>query len=166
MDLTKAFDTVDHGIVVSKLSSVGVSPSALEWFASYLRNWKQRTSCAGMNYLKLYASLSVFDKEASWDRYCSLFSYINELPAVIEHSEVSFYADDTVLYCFSKESHLLESKLNADFCNVATWLQVNKLTLNLTKTKSMLIGSNRKLANISSMSLSIFDCNLDSANTF
>lgn len=119
-----------------------------------------------VNYLKLYVSLSVFHKEASWDRYCSLFSYINELPAVIEHSEVSFYADDTVLYCFSNEPHLLESKLNADFCNVATWLQANKLTLNPTKTKSMLIGSNRKLANISSMSLSRFDCNLDSVNTF
>ena len=43
LDLTKAFDTVDHGILMTKLSSVGVSPSALEWFTSYLSNRKQRT---------------------------------------------------------------------------------------------------------------------------
>ena len=92
--------------------------------------------------------------------------YINELPAVIDHSEVSLYADDTVLHCFSKEPHQLESKLNADFFNVAMWLKANKLTLNLTKTKFMLIGSNRKLVNTSSLSLSIFDCKLDSVNTF
>ena len=55
------------------------------------------------------------------------------------------YADDTVLYSFSKEPHQLESKVNGDLYNVASWLKANKLTLNLSKTKSMLIGSNRKL---------------------
>ena len=44
--------------------------------------------------------------------------------------------------------------------------QANKLTLNLSKTKSMLIGSHRKLADISSMSVSMFDCNIESVNTF
>ena len=116
-----------------------------------------------MNYLKLYLLLSVFQKEASWDRCCSLY-YINDLPAVIEHSEVPLYADDTVLYCFSKEPHQLESKLNEDLYTVALWLKANKLTLNLSNTKSMLIGSNRKLAHASSLSLSIFDCDLDSVN--
>ena len=50
--------------------------------------------------------------------------------------------------------------------NVALWLKENKLTLNLSKTKSMLIGSNRKLVNVSSLSVSIFDCDLDSVNKF
>jgi len=45
LDFTKAFDTVDHGILMSKLSSVGVSTTALEWFTSYLSNRKQGTSC-------------------------------------------------------------------------------------------------------------------------
>ena len=154
LDLTKAFDTVDHGILMSKLSSVGVSPRSLEWFASYLRNRKQQTSCE--NNLSEALPVTFGVPQGSILGPLLFLVYINELPAVIEHSEVSLYADDTVLYCFSKEPHQLESKLNADLYNVAMWLKANKLTLNLTKIKSMLIGSNRKLVNISSMSLSIF----------
>ena len=65
-----------------------------------------------------------------------------------------------------QESHQLESKLNEDLYNVALWLKRNKLTLNLSKTKSMLIGSKRKLAYVLSLSLSIFDFDLDSVNKF
>ena len=164
LDLTKAFDTVDHGILMSKLSSVGVSPSALEWFTSYLSNRKQRTSCE--NELSEALPVTYDVPQGSILDPLLFLVYINDLPAVIEHSEVSLYADDTILYCFSKESHQLESKLNEDLYNVALWVKANKLTLNLSKTKSMLIGSNRKLAYVSSLSLSIFDCDLDSVNKF
>lgn len=87
--------------------------------------------------------------------------YVNELPAAIQHSEISLYADDTDLYCFAKEPRELESKLNANLYNVALWIKANRLTFNLSKTKSMWIGRNRKLFNISSLSLSIFECGLD-----
>jgi len=72
--------------------------------------------------------------------------YINELPAAIEYSEVSLYADDTFLECFEKEPQQLESKLNADLYNLTILLKANKITLNLSKTKYTLIGSNRKLS--------------------
>ena len=51
-------------------------------------------------------------------------------------------------------------KLNEDLSNVAVWLKENKLTLNLGKSKSMLIGSNQKLAKVSELSISIFNCSL------
>ena len=153
---------------MSELSSIGVSPSALEWFTSYLSNRKQRTSC-DMCENELSEALPVtFGVPQGSSLSPLLFLvYINDLPAVIEHFEVSLYADDTVLYCFSKGSHQLESKLNEDLYNVVLWLKANKFTrVNLSKTKSMLIGSNRKYANVSSQSLSIFDCDLDSVNKF
>ena len=56
--------------------------------------------------------------------------------------------------------------LNDDLLKVAQWLHGNKLTLNLAKTKSMIIGSNRKLAGISSFSLSIFDTDINSVTSF
>ena len=162
LDLTKAFNTVDHGILMSKLSSVGVSTSVLEWFTSYLSNRKKRTSCE--NELSEAQPVTFGVLQGSILGPLLFLVYINKLPAVIEHSEVSLYADDTVLYCFSKEPDQLESKLNEDLYNVALWLKANKRTLNLSKTKSMLIGSIRKLVNVSSLSLSIFDCDLDSVN--
>ena len=112
LDLTKAFDTVDHGILMSKLSSVGVSTSALEWFTSYLSNRKQRTSCE--NELSEALPVTFGVPQRSILGSLLLLVYVNELPTVIEHSEVSLYADDTVLYWFSKEPHQLESKLNED----------------------------------------------------
>ena len=74
--------------------------------------------------------------------------YINYLPLAIKNCEVTLYAYDTVLYYFAKEPHLLEEALNDDLLRIAQWLHGNKLTLNLTKTKSMIIGSNRKLVGI------------------
>ena len=56
--------------------------------------------------------------------------------------------------------------MNANLYNVELWLNANRLTLNLSKTKSILIGSNKKLINIFSLSLSIFDCELDSVYRF
>ena len=124
--LTKAFDTVNYGILMSKLSSVGVSPSVLEWVTSYLSNRKQRTSCENEIPEALPVTLGV-PQESILGPLLFLV-YINNLPAVIEHSEVSLYADDTLLYCFS-QPHQLESKLNEDLYNVALWLKVNKLKL-------------------------------------
>ena len=79
---------------------------------------------------------------------------------------MSLYADDTFLYCFSKGPHQLERNLNEDLSNVAVWLKENKLTLNLGKSKFMLIGSNQKLAKISELSISIFNCSLENVDNF
>ena len=160
LDLTKAFDTDDHGIFMSKLSSVGVSPRSLEWFSSYPSNRKQQTSCD--NELPEALSVTFGVPQGSILGPLLFLVYINELPVAIEHSDLSLCADDTVLYCFAKELCELQSKLNVDLYNVTLWLKANKLTFNLSKTKSMSIGSNRKLYNISSLSLSIFNCELDS----
>ena len=100
-----------------------------------------------MSYQQLYQCALPW-WEVSW-----IPVYINDLPAVVKNSEAPLYADDTVLYCYSKESQLLKNKLNEELFNVANWLKEDKLTLHLEKTKSMIIENVRKLVNISSISL-------------
>ena len=146
LDLKKAFDTVDHCILLSKLSEIGVSPSSIKWFESYLNNRKQKTSCG--NEISAALPVTVGVPQGSILGTLLFLVYINNLPNAVKNSEVTLYADDMVLYCFSKDPRLLEDKLNEDLLMVAYWLRENKLTLNLDKTKSTIIGSNRKLGNI------------------
>ena len=164
LDLKKAFDTVDHCILLSKLSEIGVSPSSIKWFESYLNNRKQKTSCG--NEISAALPVTVGVPQGSILGPLLFLVYINNLPNAVENSEVTLYADDTVLYCFSKDPRLLGDKLNEDLLMVAYWLRENKLTLNLDKTKSMIIGSNRKLGNISTLALSIFDTDINTGSSF
>ena len=83
--------------------------------------------------------------------------YINELPDVVEHSHVSLYADDTVLYYFSDTIDDLEEKVNADLQKVGDWLKDHQLKLNIKKTKAMIIGSGRKLNNLISSSIQVYE---------
>lgn len=83
--------------------------------------------------------------------------YINDLPSVLDACNASLYADDTVIYCYGSSSLELTNKLNQDLLAVAKWLNEHKLTLNLDKTKCMLIGSNRKLENNVALIVSIFN---------
>ena len=62
---------------------------------------------------------------------------------VLNSCYASLYADDTVIYCYGTSSKELSDKLNNDLLGVAKWLHDHKLTLNLDKTKCMLIGSNQ-----------------------
>ena len=123
-----------------KLFAIGVSHITLDWLKSYLTNRKQQTSCGN----KLSDAQPVTFGQHNWT--AALFgTYTDDLPRSVEHSAVTLYADDTVLYQFAKDPKLLKEKLNADLLNVAKWLHNNKLTLNLDKTRSMLTGNNKRL---------------------
>ena len=78
----------------------------------------------------------------------------------------SLYADDTVIYFYSSSSQELSDNLDRDLLAIAKWLNNHKLTLNLEKTKCMLVGSNRKLESKMALTVSIFDHNVNNVNSF
>ena len=92
--------------------------------------------------------------------------YINDLPSILECCCASLYADDTVIYCYGSSSQELSDKLNRDLLAVAKWLNDHKVTLNLEKTKGMLVGSNRKLESKMALTVSIFDHNVNNVISF
>ena len=77
----------------------------------------------------------------------------------------SLYADDTVIYFYSSSSQELSDNLDRDLLAIAKWLNNHKLTLNLKKTKCMLVGSNMKLERKMAVIVSIFDHNVNNVNT-
>ena len=111
LDLSKAFDTVDHTIMLRKLSSFGVTSDTAKWFESYLNGRMQCTSCGS----ELSDLLSVTHGVPRGSILGPLLFliYINELPTFIKHSEVALYADDAVLNCHDRPAGL-ECALNAD----------------------------------------------------
>ena len=77
----------------------------------------------------------------------------------------SLYADDTVIYFYSSSSQELSDNLDRDLLAIAKWLNNHKLTLNLEKTKCILVGSNMKLERKMAVIVSIFDHNVNNVNT-
>ena len=90
---------------------------------------------------------------------------MNDLPGIVENCKVSIYADDAVLYSFSSSVAVLKYTLNVDLAMVADWLNMNKLTLNLQKSKSIIIDS-EKTHKCDSLSVQVMGNGISEVNHF
>ena len=142
IDLKKAFDTVDHEILCKKLAHYGVLGRELSWFKSYLANRRQYCRVNGVD--SNMENIEVGVPQGSCLGPLLLLVYINNLPCIIKNSKVSMYADDTSLSHFSKNISQLNWAINEDLGKLDRWLKGNKLSLNITKTHSMLITTKHK----------------------
>ena len=141
LDLSKAFDTVNHDILLDKLEKYGIKNKALHLITIYLTN---RTQMVYTN--NSYFAPQTIKCGAPQDSILGplLFSiYINDLPKA-SHFETSLYADDTALILSEKELDTLNKNVSKELIKVENWLNKNKLSLNLVKTKYMLTKPNFK----------------------
>ncbi|CAB3985200.1 Hypothetical predicted protein [Paramuricea clavata] len=146
LDLKKAFDTVNHKILLSKLGCYGIRGLALSWFQSYLSNRKQ--ICKVNNSLSTFQNITCGIPQGSNLGPLLFTIYINDLPNSLEITEPAMFADDTSLTATGESSFEIEYKLGVEIQNVKTWLDANKLTLNEEKPEYMLIGSGKRLKQI------------------
>jgi len=147
LDLKKAFDTVDHNILLKKLQYYGIRSSCHEWFTSYLNN---RTQTCQINCSVSTSKLVKCGVPHGTILGPLLFLlYINDLPNCLYFSQPRMYADDTSLTFSSADLNCISDGLNYDLDGVFIWLSANKLTLNLTKTEFMLVASRQKLSTLS-----------------
>ncbi len=153
LDLSKAFDTVNHSILFSKLSKAGFNDATVTWFNSYLYQRTQVTRVDNATSSAKYVSVGV--PQGSVLGPLLFILYVNDLPSYIKKCKVTMYADDTVLYFSSSTLSELEENLNADLKILCRYLNDNLLTLNAEKSKFIIFGSTRKLNSFREFSLEI-----------
>lgn len=141
LDISKAFDTVNHDLLLTKLSQLGLSPSASSWFRSYLSNRSQVTR-VGDSFSSLGFPTSGVPQGSVLGP--SLFSaFINDLPSVLPSDSIVLFADDTAIYIISSNFASLKSSLQLCLNLSSLWMANNGLQLNTSKTKCMLLHSSR-----------------------
>ena len=139
VDLQKAFDTVDHNILLGKLKHYGIRGVAYGWFESYLKDRKQYVSINGYNSKHLSISLGV--PQGSVLGPLLFLIYINDLNTAIKHCKVHHFADDTNLLHINDSIKKLNKAVNSDLRNLTNWLNANKISLNVSKTELILFMS-------------------------
>ena len=135
VDLQKAFDTVNHKILLGKLDYYGVKNVSNAWFRSYLSERKQYVSLNGVESTLKEMNHGV--PQGSVLGPLLFLIYINDLHKCIHNSEVFHFADDTNLLYIPKNKLNNRSirKLNSDLRNLNHWLLANKISLNSSKTE-------------------------------
>ena len=143
VDLSKAFDSVDHSIILRKLSLYGICDNAIGILKSYLQN---RTQCCVVNNtISESKMINSGVPQGSILGPLLFLLYINDLPNCLEFSTPGMFADDTQLSVAATNLGELEQLLNRDITNLDIWLRANRLATNATKTLFMVIASNYKL---------------------
>ena len=132
LDLKKAFDTVDHRILLHKLQLYGINGVFLAIIASYLSN---RYQCVEyMNVKSGLQKITMGVPQGSILGPLLFLLYINDFPKISTKFESFLYADDTALFFKADSTNELQKMLDEELPKVHKWLQTNKLTLNIDKT--------------------------------
>ena len=142
LDLSKAFDTLKHTILLDKLYYYGIRGTAHDWFHSYLSNRKMRVKCCvtstGRTEFSEYEDITYGTPQGSCLVPLIYLIFTNDLVKNVTHCNTIMFADDTTLYKTHNNLRFLKWSLEQEFVTLLDWFRANKLTLNLDKTACIL----------------------------
>ena len=146
IDYRKAFDTIDHSLLMKKMHAYfNFNINSVRWFQSYLSNRQQKivkqSQSSSLN------QINIGVPQGSILGPTLFIMFVNDLFNVINYDtcKMIIYADDIVLYTSSKTMSEGYTNLEANLHSIIDWCNTNKLTLNVGKTKHMLISSNLRM---------------------
>lgn len=162
LDLQKAFDTVDHSILLMKLEAIGLGDDILRWFRSYLSDRQQLVDLSGT--FSKPCSVTCGVPQGSILGPLLFLIYVNDMSGAI-NSKLLLYADDSGILVAGKNRSFIEKQLSEDLELVHQWLVDNRLSLHLGKTESILFGSKVKVNNYGDLCISCSDKAIQSTSS-
>ena len=129
IDFSKAFDIVDHDILLQKLFHYGVRWCALDWFISYLCGRKQYVTYNNISSNTRNINCGV--PQGSILGHLLFLIYINDLSRVCKYTTLILFADDTNIFLNGVDLKQMETAINEEMLNISKWLKANKLSLNV-----------------------------------
>ncbi len=161
LDLQKAFDTVDHNILCSKLKVMGIQ--SVDWFHSYLSQRVQFMSVNNTMSEPMNVTCGV--PQGSILGPLLFLTYVNDMSISInDKCKLILYADDSAILFPHKDPNVISSTLGSVLEHSSDWLIDNKLSLHLGKTECMLFGPKRKIKQISNFSVKCYDHEINATN--
>ena len=131
LDLSKAFDTINHDILLRKLQYYGVRGTTLAWFRSYLDQRRQYVSYLGTQSNTMVMSFGVPQGSVLGPLLFILYS--NDTPNSLIHCKTILFADDTTVYIAGDNQQALYDQVNTDLKNLTDWFRANQLSVNPSK---------------------------------
>lgn len=138
LDLSKAFDSINHDILLKKLNHIGIRGTMYDWFVSYLKGRRQFVSI-GDDISSIQPNhLGVPQGSVLGPLLFSIF--INDLPDSCKLLKTILFADDATFLCSGKNIDEATCIMNSELEKIYSWLNLNKLSLNYKKTHYMIFG--------------------------
>src|ERR1043165_1920485 len=142
-DLSKAFDTVNHKILLEKLDHYGIRGISNVWFCEFLNNRSQYVYFKGQ--LSISKPINCGVPQGSILGPLLFLIYVNDIAATSKIFHYILFADDTNVFISDKSVESLFERANHELTTISSWFRANKLSLNIDKTKFILFRSRRKL---------------------
>ena len=147
LDVQKAFDSVNHGILCEKLEAMGISSG---WFQSYLSNRTQLVCIDGIK--SSLQTITCGVPQGSLLGPLLYLCYSNDMELAVQN-KLLLYADDSVILAYDRDPKVVADMLGSDLTSCNQWLVDNKLSLHVGKTECMLFGTKAKLNKVSEFSV-------------
>ena len=155
IDLSKAFDFIDHGLLLAKLSGYGFDDISLQWFTDYLSCHQQ---CMVLDHTFSDWATVVRGVPQRSVLGPLLFSiYMNDLPGTMNFSQIALFADDIAMYFSNGDAVLVQTNINSDLALLSHWAADNGFRINVSKFQSMVLARRHRRSQVASIIFQLND---------